>query len=262
VVCHWRKLRTLNLERPRERDAVENRTQTAPALANVQALPLLHCLTLADVAHNVDDNGAQRIAQLLDEATNLTRLVITHTRPGYEYLNLQAVTRLSALTNLRELCIDFVQRDRNMMFGQVRDDQLWKDIGTLANLRVLDISRNQLRELPSCVFGLTNLEVLRANRNSITYVPGSVYILQRLRVLELASAHVVKLCRELLMLPGLLTINAQVRVPALPLLRRCACDKGGGGLTGHRAYSELANGSRQVSLECFALVMALRNFMR
>lgn len=209
VMYHWRKLRVLKLSHVRDKDAPAEKTKPgAPAIANIRAMPSVSSLTLTNVAHSIDDKKAKEIAELLNGATNLHSLTITNAKTTYEYLSLIAVSHLSTLTNLRELSLDFLTRGHTM--DSAAHSGLFKSIASLTGLRVLDLSRNQMRHLPACVFALTNLEVLRANRNMIFSVPSDIYHLQRLRVLELASTHNVKLCVEVLMIPNLIRLNMQV----------------------------------------------------
>jgi len=72
-----------------------------------------------------------------------------------------------------------------------------KEIIKLRNLRVMDLSGNNLKQLPDSIGYLSHLEILDCNRNSLVSIPSTISQLSELKVLVLSNNQLENVPREL-----------------------------------------------------------------
>ena len=70
-------------------------------------------------------------------------------------------------------------------------------IEEILNLQELDLSYNQLKEIPKEIFTLTNLQKLGLSNNQLTEVPKEIFTLTNLQVLNLYNNQLTELPKEI-----------------------------------------------------------------
>jgi hypothetical protein len=80
-------------------------------------------------------------------------------------------------------------------------------VGNLVSLMNLDVSNNQLTQLPESIGKLTNLRQLLLNNNQLTQLPESISELTRLGTLNLSNNQLTQLPRNIDGLTGLTKLN-------------------------------------------------------
>lgn len=103
---------------------------------------------------------------------------------------------ISRLKNLRKL---------DLSFCQVKE--VPAEIGALQNLTTLNLSSNQIAELPTEIGNLQNLDTLDLSRNRLSAVPASIGQLQQLELLDLSDNKLTTLPPKLGNLGNLKSLN-------------------------------------------------------
>lgn len=90
--------------------------------------------------------------------------------------------------------------------------RVWKKADRFSNLRVLDISRCKLKEVPEAIGQMTGLESLNLSETQITEAPAVLGQLTNLRELDLSGHEGLKYAPELAQLTNLEALNLSSRL--------------------------------------------------
>lgn len=89
--------------------------------------------------------------------------------------------------------LDGIRNRTSLVLADAGLERLNPDVGSLQELRYLDVSNNRLRELPPTIGDLKRLLVLRLTGNSLPTLPAAIGQLERLRELTIRSNSLLRL---------------------------------------------------------------------
>jgi hypothetical protein len=155
-------------------------------LSSLPDVPRVLCVALAALA--LEHNALSTLPACLAQCSNLRRVTLQ----GNAFGKLPSV--LFALPNLAFL--DLSEND-------LGDDDAWDKFPKLAQLQTLLLDANELRGIPSGLFGLLQLAKLSLKHNYITGVPARVAELVSLQELYLNNNKITKVPIHVYRLPKL-----------------------------------------------------------
>jgi Leucine-rich repeat (LRR) protein len=117
---------------------------------------------------------------LLFVVVHLNAQPLTPTLPLVDSLSLDTMQGFSSLAEALktpEKVIKLVLRKEKFTVFPI---ELWQ----FPNLQYLDLSKNEIRDIPDSINAFQNLQVLHLSRNNIEYMPRTIGDLSNLRILE------------------------------------------------------------------------------
>ena len=162
---------------------------------------------------NLSDNNVEKIPENLGLINNLcvldlseksrldfntfcyafkdyTKSVILSTENSDEiYDKKKLFVKISGIEINQSVELGIIQNLEVLNLSNNQVSQLPSNIGELKNLKVLNLSNNQVSQLPSNIGELKNLEVLNLSNNQVSQLPSTIRELKNLKYLDLTGNH-------------------------------------------------------------------------